>query len=167
MAIRMTTVTPTLIERFWPKVEKRDGHWWWTGATNEDGYGVFGLGTRKEGTALAHRVSWFIEYGFWPVGILRHDCDTPPCVWTEHLIDGTQAENVQDMAERGRSATPPVHWGEEANSSRLKEAQVLEIKMLLATGDLTHRQIGGRYGVSRSTVSLIASGKSWGWLTPA
>jgi hypothetical protein len=158
------TVTDTLAERFWAKVEKRDGHWWWTGATNPKGYGMFGLGTRKDGTALAHRVARYLEYGTWPVGILRHDCDTPPCVWTAHLIDGTNAENTQDMLQRGRGVPPAVHWGEDANSAKLKEPQVLEIKALLLGRLLTHREIAERYGVSRSLVGLINSGKSWGWL---
>lgn len=159
-------VTNTLIERFRTKVEAHDGHLLWTGATNKKGYGVFGLGTRDDGNALAHRVAWYLEFGRWPVGLLRHSCDTPPCVWTSHLIDGSSAENTHDMIERGRGVAPPVRWGEEANSAKLKEHQVLEIKQLLAAQQLSHREIAMLFGVSRSLVGRINSGECWAWLAP-
>lgn len=39
-----------------------------------------------------------------PGPVLRHRCDNPPCINPAHLEPGTQADNVRDMAERGR------HW---------------------------------------------------------
>lgn len=47
--------------RFWRKVEKTapSGCWYWQGATNRGGYGVFGDGVR---TRLAHRYAWEMEH---------------------------------------------------------------------------------------------------------
>ncbi len=35
--------------------------------------------------------------------IVRHRCDNPPCFRFDHLVLGTQADNNQDMVDRGRS----------------------------------------------------------------
>jgi hypothetical protein len=133
------------------------------GCDQPKGYGVFGLGARREGTALAHRVAWYLAYGCWPAGILRHDCDTPPCVWTDHLIDGTLAQNTADMLRRGRGVPPPIHRGEAANAAKLKEHQILEIRELLRES-LSRRVIADRYGVSKSLITQIALGQCWSWL---
>ena len=36
-----------------------------------------------------------------PFMVLRHRCHTPACVNPEHLLPGTQGENIMDMIERG------------------------------------------------------------------
>ena len=37
-----------------------------------------------------------------PGNVIRHTCDVPHCLNPEHLIEGTQAENLQDAIDRGR-----------------------------------------------------------------
>jgi hypothetical protein len=52
----------------------------------------------------AHRFSYRLRFGRIPDGlILRHVCDTPPCVNPDHLLVGTDADNGQDRRERGAS----------------------------------------------------------------
>ena len=50
--------------------------------------------------------------------------------------------------------------GEECHSSKLTEAQVLEIKALKGTG-LSGYAVACRYGTSQSNVSMIWRGKAW------
>jgi hypothetical protein len=50
--------------------------------------------------------------------------------------------------------------GEECHSSKLTEAQVLEIKALKGTG-LSGYAVACRYGVTQSHVSMIWLGKTW------
>ena len=92
-----------LIERFLAKVEKTNTCWLWCGAVNYKGYGVIGLGTRKDGNALSHRAAWMIYKGSIPSGMdVLHRCDTPACVNPDHLFLGTQQDNMKDRDTKGR-----------------------------------------------------------------
>lgn len=81
------------------------GCWEWRGFRNELGYGIFSAERLGLVHARAHRVVYEHLTGD-EVGdrVLRHRCDNPPCVNPAHLETGTQADNINDMMERGR------HW---------------------------------------------------------
>lgn len=71
-----------------------------------------------------------------------------------HLEDGDRLDNVVDMIKRNPRFRPGVpHW-----TAKLDEADVAEIKALLAEGVMLQREIGERYGVSQPTISDIARG---------
>jgi hypothetical protein len=67
-------------------------------------YGQVGIAEgRLYGTRRAHRVAWIKAHGPIPTGlVVRHICDNPPCVNVDHLVLGTDADNIHDMHERGR-----------------------------------------------------------------
>ena len=71
------------------------------GYRNELGYGQ----VRVDRSALlrVHRVVYEAVNGPIPDGlVVRHTCDNPPCCNPDHLVVGTQAENMRDRDERGR-----------------------------------------------------------------
>jgi FixJ family two-component response regulator len=84
-----------------------------------------------------------------------HRCDNPPCVNPAHLFLGLDKENKADMVAKKRSA-----WGEASGSAVLSEADVREIRSLIARG-VYHRVIAERFGVSKTTVSDIHRKRSW------
>jgi hypothetical protein len=53
----------------------------------------------------AHRVAWTLANGPIPAGMhVLHTCDNPPCCNPGHLWLGTQADNMADMARKGRTS---------------------------------------------------------------
>lgn len=76
--------------------------WLWTGTRFTTGYGLIS----KDGKLWkAHRLVWTLTCGPIPPGIhCCHRCDVPLCVNPEHLFLGTNRDNQQDKASKGR------HW---------------------------------------------------------
>jgi len=72
------------------------------GTRSRQGYGV--LPKPVHGSRLAHRAVLAAKLGRPVEGVSRHTCDNPPCVNPDHLIEGTQADNVADAVRRGRVA---------------------------------------------------------------
>ena len=70
------------------------------GTRNRNGYGV--LPKPVNGSRLAARAILAEKLGRPVQGVTRHTCDNPPCINPDHLIEGTQADNVADKVERGR-----------------------------------------------------------------
>lgn len=71
-----------------------------SGCILNSGYGQL----RRQGRRwLAHRWAWTQVNGPIPDGmVIRHTCDNPSCVNADHLVIGTQSQNMADMVERGR-----------------------------------------------------------------
>ena len=128
-----------MAERFWPKVQKTDTCWLWTGATMRGGYGELSAGGSPQygrGHPLhAHRVSWELAYGPIPDGLwVLHICDTPACVRPDHLFLGTHADNMADMSHKGRTSHRKL-TGEEVTLMRMSyESGVSIYRLALDSG---------------------------------
>lgn len=93
----------SLAERLHAKlVESDNGCLEWTGAKFSTGYGTIGYKSKNYRT---HRVAWELEHGAIPVGMfVCHRCDNPACCRVSHLFLGTHADNMRDMAAKGRAS---------------------------------------------------------------
>lgn len=98
----MTTKRTPPIERLLRRcIETENGCWVFQGATKE-GYGVVGLGSRGDGNALAHRLTYTHFIGEVPDGLdLDHLCRVRSCCNPWHLEPVTRWVN----ANRGLRAT--------------------------------------------------------------
>jgi hypothetical protein len=116
-------------ERLWRRVQKGgpDDCWLWLGATNGNGYGVIGVGSRAVGDlkhAYVHRIAWELERGQIPEGLeIDHLCRTRMCVNIRHLALVTHAENNRrGMGLVGinsrKTHCPAGHPYDEANTYR-------------------------------------------------
>lgn len=85
-----------LAPKFWAKVDKSGECWLWTGSTDTKGYGQIRHDYKLRG---AHRVSYELAHGvtLTPRQKLDHRCNTPLCVKPEHLRDGTQKQNMENL----------------------------------------------------------------------
>lgn len=80
------------IAKFWEKVEKSAGCWFYRGGKTAGGYGVYEFCGRKE---RAHRVAYEVVVGPIPDGLqLDHLCRVPACVNPSHLEPVTSRENT-------------------------------------------------------------------------
>lgn len=77
------------------------------------GYGIIG---NSPGPQIGvHVAAWLVGHGLVPIGeLVRHRCDNPPCGDLDHLLLGTDADNIQDMLERGRSNV----WGQHGKCAK-------------------------------------------------
>lgn len=135
---------------FWEQVVKTDSCWLWMGALDRWGYG------KSCGTG-AHRVSWTLAVGPVPSGsFVCHHCDVPHCVNPEHLYIGNQRTNMDDMVRRGHSTR-----GDRNPNSRLNFEQAEEMRTLRASGEWTYQKLSERFGVGKTQVARICTGKHW------
>ncbi len=138
---------------FWDSVNKTDGCWEWARGT-ATGYGCF---TYKRQRILTHRYSWEIHNGPVPAGLfVCHHCDNRLCVRPDHLFVGTDADNVQDMVDKGRSCK-----GEKNPKAKLTEGEVIYIRKTHAKGQCTYASLAVRFGVSSVLIAKIVKRHLW------
>jgi len=110
----------TIMERISLRTIYRDnGCWEFHGHANTYDYPQIEYQGRHQ---LVSHIAWRImkgkkiRNGFQ----LNHDCDNPRCYNPDHLYEGTQADNLRDLRERGPQTYFPKSWD---SSNELPEPQ--------------------------------------------
>ena len=142
-------------DKFWSRVKigGQDECWPWIAGLRSFGYGCVSVEGQSTGS---HRAAWFYTHGYLPTLHILHSCDNPPCCNPNHLREGTPRDNSDDMLTRGRQAK-----GESNGQSVLTTSQVLEIRRRYANGGVSHRNLAGAFGVSKTTIHLIVHREIW------
>ena len=119
---------------------------------SEDGYCMVYSGGKK---SFVHRLVWESSNGEIPKGmVIMHTCDNPSCFNLKHLRMGTQRDNMRDKINKGR-----VRKG----FKKLTKSQARSVKFDHPA--LMDREVAARYGITRSAVQQIRSGRTWGKIT--
>jgi hypothetical protein len=143
--------------------ELADGCWEWVGKRFKAGYGIVYLGNVATG---AHRASYASFHGaVKPDQVICHRCDNRWCVNPEHLFAGTHADNLGDMAAKGRAASGSRH-----GMSKLTDEQVADIRRrykdgrggVLTKGQRpnSQRALALEFGVTPGTIGDIVHGRT-------
>ncbi len=107
-----------------------------------NGYGTLTVDSK---TKLAHRHFAELAHGPCPEGqVVRHTCDNRRCIEEEHLVYGTQGDNLNDRKERHRYR-------------KLTREDAEAIKIDTRRGS----EIARCYGVSHTMVIHIKKGRQW------
>ncbi len=145
---------------FWSRVKKGPGCWEWAAGRFHRGYGSVWVDGKAR---KAHRVSFELSRGPIPHNLkVLHRCDNPPCVNPDHLFLGTDADNAADRDAKGRAG---VLRGESHGRAAITTEQATEVRDLWLFG-ACGKALAERFGISRSCVERIATGKSWAHLPP-
>lgn len=165
---KAVNITPQIEEKFWRLVKKGDQDDCWLFQTTNPSYPKLNLANKKY--IFAHRVALAIKMGgsLAPGVFACHHCDNPKCVNPNHLFAGDAASNMQDKCKKGRQAKRDVinarripPRGEKVKTSKLKTAQIHEIRQANPKGVKAQDALGKQYGVSGRMIRYILKGTWW------
>lgn len=128
---------------------------------NKHGYGK---GVFEGKCMLLHRITYCFTHRVPPEyiegSVIRHTCDNPRCINPQHLLLGTQQDNVQDRVYRERCAN---NKGTVNPNSKLLVEDVLRIRELYIKGstEFGSYALARMYKVSAVQIQHIIKRKSW------
>jgi hypothetical protein len=111
--------------------------------------------TRNGKSYMIHQYSFLIHKGYIPK-LIMHTCDNLICVNPNHLKEGTNKENSQDMVNKNHQAKGEENGG----GVKLNSQKVIEIKQKLIQGR-SLMSLANEYGVSKKTILNIKKGRKW------
>jgi len=144
-------------ELFWRRVDRSGSCWLWTGGVDKDGYGKFQVTISnrepRQQHFRAHRFSFFLAHGRWPVERLLHSCHEPRCVNPEHVSEGTQSENIIHTVLRRTHGTVRA-TPELVREWRLRHAAGEQIADIARSSELAYSTV--EHAVTRRTWRHVA-----------
>ncbi len=83
--------------------------------------------------------------------VSRHTCDNRLCIRPDHILSGTQAQNVDDAAKKGK------YSGENSPLAKLTNVQVLQI----IESTKSDKELAAMFSVGQDNINSIRNRKHW------
>lgn len=126
----------------------------WDGARTTAGYGELVV---NKILWYTHRLSYLLFKGALPKGMsVCHSCDTPSCINPDHLWLGSQADNLQDARQKGRTK-----MGSQCFWAKLTERDIVNIRLLYAAGNVSQSELAAQFNVAQQHISKVINLKRW------
>lgn len=141
------------LARFWSKLpERKPGECWqWTGCRDGKGYGFF---TMKSQYVAAHRFSYFMANGPFPLGlVVLHSCDNPVCCNPAHLSIGTPKDNTHDAMRKGRLMN--------GSTNPFAKLNAAAVRFIRENPNTPMIQLATHFNVSHAAISGVRRNVSW------
>ena len=141
--------------------EPMSGCWLWIGSSDDKGYARIGATLQDGGRIVirVHRFMYVKKHGPLEFGqVVRHKCDVRCCVNPDHLIVGTQLDNIRDMIQRGRQRAGK---GERHALSVLTEERVQAIRSLAEQCNFSFMKLARIFEVDPATIRRVVDRESW------
>ena len=160
------TLGVSLFERIedYTSPEPMSGCHIWLGSCDDKGYAHITITDRtatgrRDVTVRVHRFNYIRKFGPVAKGIVvRHKCDMRCCVNPDHLVAGTQRDNVADMIARGRHRPGR---GERHGNSVLTEERVEAIRLLYEKHEYPLLKLARIFSVNAGTIRRVVDGVAW------
>ena len=125
--------------------------WIWFGSRDRHGYGIINT---SDGHFFVHRIAYRQRFPEIDIDnlVIRHKCDNPSCVNPDHLIPGTQQDNLKDAYVRGRVAR-----GERVKGAKLTTEKVSQIRQAYRGTRGEYARLAKEHGVNPETIRGILS----------
>lgn len=160
-------VTASLHRRFFSKtVDASSGCMIWTGAVQRNGYGAFKADGSKHD---AHVFAWRLSHDGQPVPVgqlVMHTCDCRVCVNPNHLILGTQHENMKHAHADGRGSDFHCR-GEDRPDAVLTEPLVRAIRHIYKPNIVGYRRVAEILGIHPDLVRNVVFNRTWAHVSDA
>jgi hypothetical protein len=124
---------------------------------SKEGYGQLSI---RGVNMLAHRVAYAEAHQLDPSsmgGVVMHTCDNKWCVNPDHLVLGTQQDNMDDKVAKGRQARGTKH-----GMVKLTDSSILSIRNRYTPGNGV--ALAKEFGVSRRLIGKIVRRELWVWI---
>lgn len=147
------------IPKFWARVDRKgaDECWNWQGPVDRLGYGVLGFAGKHW---RSHRLAYALSIAEIPEGQhVLHTCDNRRCCNPAHLWVGDHADNMLDMALKGRRVG--INAGQRNGRAKFTQEQAEEIRSRYRAGGVSQQDLADEYGVSQFAVSQIVLGRRY------
>lgn len=86
--------------------------------------------------------------------VIMHKCDNPACCNPDHLVAGSQKDNLDDMRSKGREGDCRV-FGEMHGRCKASSMVVGVIRNRYALGNVSQQQLANEFGLSQTQVGRI------------